>query len=115
MSGDNDTTEDSSGQRTVDIEHRETLNTISAYINGAVITGPTSEGFYNLIFYSDSITIDKEIAKFVKSEEKSLEVGTDVYELTTEYVEAAKYREDKAKFLMSKDTLISLSDLIRKL
>jgi hypothetical protein len=84
----------------IKIEHYRSPHFTSTSATGALISGPTPDGLYHLIFYSDAMRIEYETG--VPREDG-------VYKISLEKSGIRALREDKALISMTPETLRRLS------
>lgn len=107
----------SNGQKTevpnvIKLTHVPSSNFISDYASGALITGPTEEDMYFLTFFAECAFIEKETGYLIESkpdEHGNKEVS---FNLGVDSADIKHFREDKARIILSKKTLLSLRELL---
>ncbi|WP_394809619.1 hypothetical protein [Nitrosomonas sp.] len=101
-------------QESIKIPHRKSPSFISDHATGAAISGPTNDGLFYLIFYSDAISINSEtghIVEFTPEENGTTEL---IYKLTIDPEDLDNFREDKARIALSRQALMNLRDLLSR-
>ena len=96
------------------VPHRKSPHYISDYATGTIISGPTNDGLYHLIFYSDAISINSETGINVQSIQNNKGEVIEAYELGISDGDVEDFREDKAKIALSKQAIVSLIELLKK-
>lgn len=66
----------------IKILHKKSPNFINDHVTGVIINGPSHDGQYHLIFYSDTIDINSETGT---PSEKKDDSGNTIYNLTVMY------------------------------
>jgi hypothetical protein len=92
----------------VRIEHKPSKDFASHTVTGALLPGPTSDGFYHLVFYADVVEINYEVSVLVSQD---LEQAT--YETQIPPGSISMFREDRARVSMSEEAMRQLSHLLQ--
>jgi len=99
--GDSDNTSkgisDDDVPQSLEIPHRRAPGFASHYASGVILSGPSSDGIYHLLFHADSIAVIKETATYSGDLEK-LDDGSAKATYTTRFDagDTEPFREDKA-------------------
>lgn len=96
-------------QERITIPHKLSKQFTSHLASGAIMSGPTPDGFYHLIFYSDVIGINHETGVLIREKENSVSYKTKISEGDVE-----RFREDKTRISMTESALEELYRLLKK-
>lgn len=112
--GDKQVTEDDIPEA-IDIEHHRSPSFTSQHATGAILSGPSIDQVWHLIFYADCVSIIKETANyagdFTPHEDGSAHAG---FQTSINQNDVKNFREDKARISMPINSLKSLRDLLNK-
>jgi hypothetical protein len=89
------------------IPHKLSRQFGSYYASGTVLSGPTADGMYHLIFYFDSVSIDTETG--IPDTE-----GSPAYTVSIEPGDVIRFREDQARISMHDKSLRMLYNLLKE-
>ncbi len=95
-------------KKEVRIKHKPSKDFASHTATGALLSGPTSDGFYHLVFYADVVEINHEVSVLVSQD---LEQAT--YETKIPPGSVSMFREDRARVSMSEGAMRRLSHLLQ--
>ena len=100
--------------KTMKIEHHRSPHFSSHFSTNTILTGPTADGFYHLMFFTEAVGIKSETAT-LKGEATKDEKGI-IAEYTTHigFDDLENFREDKARITLSYDSLLRLRDLLNR-
>lgn len=87
----------------IEIKHLRSDHFTSDFATGVIVSGPTPDGFYHVIFYADAVALEKETA--VRSEDGAYKIGI-------EPPDVLAFREDKTRISMPHHVLQGFVDLL---
>ena len=90
---------------TIKIEHKRSRHFTSQFATGTILSGPTPDGYYHMIFYSDVVDVVSETG--IKSAE-------DKYSLSIQKDDLFNHREDKARISMDEAALLRIYTLLKE-
>lgn len=96
---------------TIKLKHRQSPNFIGDYATGAIFSGPSPDGLYHLIFFSDTVEINSETLQLAES---SADADSTVrnYQSSFGVGDLENFREDKARISLTHQAIIKLRDLL---
>jgi hypothetical protein len=95
-------------KKEVRIEHKPSKDYASHTATGGLLSGPTSDGFYHLIFYADMVEINHEVSVLVS---QGLEQA--IYKTEIPPGSISMFRENRARVSMSEEAMRQLSHLLQ--
>jgi len=98
--------------KTVKVEHHRASNFISTFATNVVLTGPSADGFYHLIFYADAVAINHETAQLVETSKTGTFETEARYKTRLDKDSFRPFREDKARITLPISTLAEIGDLL---
>jgi hypothetical protein len=95
-------------KKEVRIEHKPSKDFASHTATGVLLSGPTSDEFYHLVFYADVVEINYEVSVLVS---QGIEQAT--YETEIPPGSISMFRENRARVSMSEEAMRQLSRLLQ--
>jgi hypothetical protein len=95
-------------KKEVRIEHKPSKDFASHTATGVLLSGPTSDGFYHLVFYADVVEINHEVSVLVSQD---LEQATYKTEIPPGSI--SMFRENRARVSMSEEAMWQLLHLLQ--
>lgn len=89
------------------LPHHRAGNFASFYANSTIMSGPSPEGMYYLVFSEDTISIEHEILVPVEGQENA-------FRPAIEDDSIRQFREDKARMAMTEQGLRNLYEMLEK-
>lgn len=101
--------------KTIKIEHHRSPHFSSHFATNAILSGPSADGMYHLIFHAEAIGIKSETGELIEEEVEEYEKGVLAsYKTKIQYDDLETFREDKTRITMPLQALLALRDLLNR-
>lgn len=98
----------------IKIPHRRSESYSSHHASGAILSISRNEDLHYLVFYSDSVKVNSETGNLTGKEKDAAGEEYFGYEISIKEGDIERYREDRVTISLTRETLLSLQDLLNK-